>query len=163
GRPAAPSATRTLVDGEWICFKLEERREQIRVPPPKGAPAYSLPTTEYRKTGQLILRITNAPWSSKLRQTWADGKKQRVEDCLGDFVISLVRVADALKEERVRRERRERQWEEERKRREEREKRDAIEQHLRYDLSLRAADWAEARRLHAFLDEVERAFLARND
>jgi hypothetical protein len=78
-------------------------------------------------------------------------------------VVALVRVSVALKEERAERERQRQEWEEERKRRQEREKRDAIEQHLRHDLSVRAADWAEARQLHAFLDEFERAFLARND
>jgi hypothetical protein len=41
-----------------------------------------------RGAGEFSLFITNAP--SGLRKSWNDGKKQRVEDCLGAFVSSFM-------------------------------------------------------------------------
>ena len=79
-----------------------------------------------------------------MRKTWADGKRQRLEDCLGSFVAHVPVAADQLAELRALAERRERAWREaeerrqaERRRREEEERRSAA-------LLARVARWRQA-------------------
>lgn len=50
---------------------------------------------------------------------WSDAKKQRLEDCLGDFILNLGILAKVLKLDREECQRREREREEERRREEE--------------------------------------------
>jgi len=50
-----------------------------------------------------------------VRRMWSDAKKQRLEDCLGDFILNLGIVAKALKLDREECQRREREREEERR------------------------------------------------
>jgi hypothetical protein len=150
--PPSPSVTRVLVDGEWIKFRIDERREQVPNTVPRDAPLSLRPGVRY--TGRLTLRITNALFSG-LRQSWSDGRKQRPEDCLGDFVASLAAISAALKAERAESERQAQERAEARRQKEEYEKRKEIERRLRYDVTARAADWAEAQRLGVFLSLIE--------
>lgn len=69
---------------------------------------------EYQPTGQLRLSIESGK-SLGIRRSWADGKKRRVEDSLGHFLVSLTAVAKALKRQREEEAERERRWAEERK------------------------------------------------
>ncbi|MBZ0269337.1 hypothetical protein K8I85_14380, partial [bacterium] len=48
--------------------------------------------------GRLVLRIDALSSIGPARRTWADGKRQRVEDCLGDFVVTLEALAPALRD-----------------------------------------------------------------
>ncbi len=78
------------------------------------------PKWDYKLTGRLRLSIDNLPYfSGPVRGTWADGRIQLVETCLGYFVIGLKVAAAAIKKNRLEREESARQREVERKRREE--------------------------------------------
>jgi hypothetical protein len=154
GSQTTPSETRALVKGEWINFSLAERRDQVPDSGESGRPSYRREIV-LKSSGQMTLRISNAYWYSRLRQSWSDGKKQRVEDCLGSFVSTIAVISDSLKAARYERERREQESAEAHKRQEEIQKRNEIERRLRYDLGSRAADWAKARKLEEFLNAFE--------
>jgi len=129
-----PTVTRVKVGEEWIHFGLSEGRTWVKVNRPLEWAAawggYSIDQVR-KPTGRFSLFITNGP--SGFRASWNDGKKQRVEDCLTDFVAYLPLVAEKLKKcreacelraaverERARiREEAEEYWQEEERRRKE--------------------------------------------
>lgn len=59
-------------------------------------------------TGKLSLKIET--WSPGARQSWSDGKQQRVENCLNQFIVGLVIAAEAARAARLEREEREREY-----------------------------------------------------
>lgn len=73
------------------------------------------PRWDYKPTGRLKLAIDCSDYLG-VRRAWSDGKKRRVEDCLGHFMVSLVLVSKALKREREESVERERRQVEARKR-----------------------------------------------
>jgi vacuolar-type H+-ATPase subunit I/STV1 len=90
-----------------------------------------------------------------IRRTWADGKQQRIEDCIGDFMVGLTVAAAAIRKYRQETEERHRQWEEER-RREEEERRIAEEQKRRAELVTELIEkWEEAARLRRFVKAID--------
>jgi hypothetical protein len=98
--------------------------------PAEAKHPWSAPKHDYKLTGRLQLQISNLPaFMGPIRRTWADGKQQRIEDCIGDFMVGLTVAAAAIKKNRQETEERHRRWEEERKR-EEKERRIA-EEHKR--------------------------------
>jgi hypothetical protein len=166
GQPApGPSETRVQVNGEWVVFSIEENRDPIEIPPPPPpkrrasweAPYSYTPRPEkkYRPNGKLTLRIKGESYGSGRRRTWNDGKNQRVEDCLNDFVGGLIATAEALPVARLEREQRERERLEAELRRHEEEERRRHEAKLVYDLESRVADWNAAQAIRDFLRAVE--------
>ena len=59
---------------------------------------------DYDASGQLRLSIDNL-YTINARHTWKDGKRQRVEDCLGQFIGGLAVLARMLKKQADQRER----------------------------------------------------------
>jgi hypothetical protein len=57
----------------------------------------------YHPTGRLSLQILDYR-GDFARRTWTDGKKQRLEGCLNDFIIVLLKTSDAIKQQRRERE-----------------------------------------------------------
>jgi len=114
----------------------------------------------YIPSGLLTLKIKN--WiSGTFRKIWSDGKKQRLEDCLNDFMIGIYRTALAEKEERRIREEREQRCEEERRRREEQERlRRVEEERIRY-LEKLTGNWQKSIQIRSFLDAVKDAAIRR--
>jgi len=118
---------RFLVDGEEIHFRLSEAYDQKAHTPTKEEVArkkdwnwYQPKKWDYVPSGRLRLSVENLPYGVKsVRRMWSDAKKQRLEDCLGDFILNLGIVAKALKLDREECQRREREREEERRREEE--------------------------------------------
>jgi len=88
-----PGVTRVLVGEDWIQFGLSEYYKSAEVHQPNSWGGYSIQRVA-KPTGDLSLFVTNAP--SGFRTTWNDGKKQRVEDCLGAFVAYLPLIAAPL-------------------------------------------------------------------
>lgn len=110
-----PSTTTTEVIEESIQFCVEEAVRQVAHVPSaeekrRAAASYwdRPPRFDYVPTNSLQLRILNAQ-SLGARQTWGDGKKQRLEAVLGEFIVTLPVVAAAMKAERARQEERKRQ------------------------------------------------------
>jgi hypothetical protein len=146
------------IDGEAVRFSLSELTDgtphvlsSSEVNHPWSAPKY-----DYKLTGRLQFQIANLPpYMGPIRRTWADGKQQRLEDCIGDFIVGLNIAAAAIKKNRQETEERHRRWEEERKREEE-ERRIAEEQKRKAELVAELiGNWEEAERFRKFMKAIE--------
>ncbi len=115
------AALTLAVDGEMVRFCVLEITESVRhvLTPDEQKHPWMAPKWDYKLTGKLQFRVDNLPYSAGVRGTWSDGKCQRLEKCIGDFIIGLRVAAAAIKKNRRETEERERRWEEERKQKEE--------------------------------------------
>src|SRR3984957_7404728 len=115
------AALTLAVDGEAVRFCVLEITESVRhvLTPNEQKHPWMAPKWDYKLTGKLQFRVDNLPYSAGIRGTWSDGKCQRLEKCIGDFIIGLRVAAAAIKKNRQETEERERRWEEERKQKEE--------------------------------------------
>jgi hypothetical protein len=109
---------------------------------------------DYEPSGMLALTIEESTMTP-IRKTWADGRRCRVEDLLNKALAGMVVVAEALKRDRLERERRQREWEEAERRRREEERRRFEEEQRRRELRQHAEQWAVSQQLRAFLDAAE--------
>jgi hypothetical protein len=134
--------TCVLIEDIEIPLRLKELSRQVNSSPGDA--------------GQFSLEIL---WglSREFRRSWNDGKRQRVEDLLNDFVIGLVRAAEAKR-------RWEQEWEENRRRREAeenarrlRERELALESARSSELRRQAVAWEDCQRLRAYIAAVKEA------
>lgn len=116
-------STRVLCDGEWLSFALTEKLNGKPIPPPDPARqrtsdgwTYYTGHMEYVPSGRLALSITNERVYGA-RTLWQDGKRQRLEDCLGHFIAELPVAAQAIKLAREKRRQQELLWAQEKQRR----------------------------------------------
>jgi len=153
--PKEEGAPLTLgVDGETIEFCLLEVINSLPhvLTAAEEKDRWMAPKWDYRLSGKLQFRINNLPhFMGPIRRTWSDGKLQRLEDCIGDFVVGLKVGAAAIKRNRQETEERHRQWEEER-RREEEERQAAEEEKRKAEFVVDLVqNWEEAARLRRFV------------
>ena len=109
------------VDGEGVRFSLCELTDSVPhvLTRSEARHSSSAPRHDYKPTGRLQLQITNLPlYMGPIRRTWADGKQQRIENCIGDFIVALRVASAAMRANRQETEARRREREEERKREE---------------------------------------------
>lgn len=149
--------SRVEVLGETFLFGIEEvlEREPIPLSPEEKHKRYlSLETPvqpfKYTPTGRLVLKIKNRE-GSHIRKSWGDGKKQRLEDLLNQFIIGLYEAAVVVRGERAKREEQQKRLEEMRRQREEDEWQERQRQ-----WKLREEREKEEKRIKELLDEVER-------
>lgn len=90
----------------------------------KGSWWLSASRSEYQPTGRLALAIEAVDFLN-IRRKWSDGKKQRVEECLGQFLAGVNLAIRILKKRREEHIRLQREWEERRRREEEERQRQA--------------------------------------
>jgi hypothetical protein len=64
---------------------------------------YNRGPTKFIATGKLTLQVDVNQYLHLLRRAWNDTQRQRVEDCLNDFVRALILAGEALRLERIRR------------------------------------------------------------
>src|SRR5258708_4762302 len=89
------------------------------------------------------------------RRRWSDRKQQRIEKCIGDFIIGLRVSAAGIKKHRQEVEERERRWSEERKQEEE-ERRQAEEHKRKAEFVTELiGNCEEATRLREFAKAIE--------
>ena len=111
--------TRTVVRiGERrIGISISEKVDRTERPKPAKADFFHGKQYDHTPSGRLTFTISGGYLAS--RQSWSDGKRQRLEGCLNDIIVGLV----ATNEELARREEevaaRQRAWEEEQRRRRE--------------------------------------------
>ncbi|QDG52082.1 hypothetical protein FIV42_15420 [Persicimonas caeni] len=164
--------TAVKIGGESVPFELTERaREEVRELKTTGREAMSRrfalaigddPTVrEFFPSGELTLSIVTRIYHRDIRRTWSDAKKQRVEDCLNDFISSVIKTAAALRERRKEQEEAARQREIEKAREAEEEKaRQARERELEEErrrlteLEAEADAWHRAQRIRAYVGAV---------
>lgn len=93
GYPVRTGRDGTIVHvrGVDLGIGLEERtrRKEVRR---RSWDEYT--TYEFEPTGQLTLRILSYT-VGRVRQSWSDGKRQRLEQCLNQFVVGLVAAAES--------------------------------------------------------------------
>lgn len=147
------SKTQVCILGVWVGFTIKESTTTVKSASPFG-------TVDYRPNGKLTLTIES--WEGGLRRSWKDGKTQRVEDLLSDFICGLIIAADRARAAEMERERRERIRQEEEARRREAERLRAIEAHRVHDLHSRLTDWQTAGQIREFADAVEGAAVTRD-
>jgi hypothetical protein len=92
-----------------------------------------------------------------VRRVWSDGKRQRLENCLGSVIVGLRAAAEGVRAVRLEREcwERERQ-ENERRRLEEQERRRKEEEKIKH-LEQVVANWNQSQKIREFVANVERA------
>lgn len=147
------------IDGEAVRFSLSELTDSLPhvLTPTEANHPWSAPKYDYKPTGRLQLQISNLPaYRGPIRRTWADGKYQKIENCVGEFIVGLSVAAAAIKKNRLETEERHRQREEERKREEE-ERRIAEEHKRKAELVAELiGKWEEAERLREFVRAIEK-------
>jgi hypothetical protein len=148
------------VEGEAVAVSMQEvldSQPHVLTPAEQKHP-WMAPKWDYKLTGRLRLSIDNPPHSSdRLRATWADGRVQIVENCIGDFIVGVKVVAAAIKKNRLEREAWARRWAEERKQREEQQRR--AEEHKRRSEFIGGLidNWEEANRVRTFVEALTEA------
>jgi hypothetical protein len=113
------------IDGEPVAISMREviDSEKHVLIPAEQKHSWMAPKWDYKLTGRLRLSIDNLPYASgPVRGTWADGRIQLVENCLGDFIVGLKVAAAAIKKNRLESEEWARRREIGRKQREEQER-----------------------------------------
>ncbi len=162
--------TFAIIDGERVFFSLREKTCRTEREPTSKERArmerYSWergPFYDYGATGRLSLRIEGDWYGERHRRTWSDGKRQRLEDRLYQFVRSLLLSAAVIKRRRREAEERGIREEQERIRREEEERRRLAEARRRHALENAAFGWGHAMRLRRFLEAAEEVVAADTD
>ncbi len=140
------------IDGESIEFGLEEKFRRLDHPDQKNPrlQSWERERHQYVPSGILFLKITQ--WGADgLQKTWSDGKTSKLESCLNDVVVGLLKVAEAARARRLKQEQEEQiRREAERRRQEEAQKRQQ-ELASRQKLEQEAASWTKAQQLRAYL------------
>jgi hypothetical protein len=158
-----PATTSTRVLEEELQFFIEETIQHAEhKPTPQEKletalhPWVRWPPYDYAPSGTLQLRIANANRLG-VRQTWADGTKQRLEGRLNMFIEGLVRAAEATKVERARREQLHRKWQEEERRREEERQQRWREEQRATELKDQMDRWRQASEILEYVAVLRRA------
>ena len=165
---ASADSVHTTVEilGEKVRFNLEElldRKEKDysaeELQQRKQYPTlYRSPVYVYFPNGKLRLQIDNSHYNMDgLRQTWADGKEQRLEDCLNSFVIGLVRASVAERNTKIERDRQQREMREAEKRRHELAQLKYEEEKKLKSLEQQVDAWLKSRNIRAFTDAVRQS------
>lgn len=151
--------TYALAHDHRLAFGMREGTKRIENEPPKKhrghngtwyTPFYS----KYRfvPTGRLTLFIRS--WHSGYFRTWSDGKLQRIEDCLNDFIVVIVIRAEEQRELEQRREEWRREREREEQRRYEEQQLKVREAARVQELEEEASNWSKSHNLRAYLAAV---------
>ena len=149
------------VDGESVAISMREvlDSEKHVLTLAEQKHSWMAPKWDYKLTGRLRLSIDNLPYSSgPVRGTWADGRIQLVENCIGDFIVGLKVAAAAIKKNRLESEEAARRREIERKQREE-QQRLAQEHKRKAEFVTELIDnWELAQRVRSFATSMAECF-----
>lgn len=127
-----------------------KEREEIK----KYGRTYLPDRFSYQPTGMLKLGIIGN-YYDELQKVVGDGKRQRVEQSLNEFVVKLEAEAVRRKRDLEHRERQHRLWEEQERRRHEREERQRKEMERLKALEEKVREWKRAEGIRAYLAAVE--------
>lgn len=162
-------ATSVSVLGETLQFGIEEtlnrtERELTKAQKKekeKYAWLYNRPQYDYSPSGSLVLKIKSSEGRG-FRRTWSDGKKQRVEDALNSFIVGLIKAAEAIKAERLERERWKREWQEKERQREEMARLRREEEERLQSLDKQVVGWHKSRQIRAYIEAVRQAAIQKH-
>ncbi|MHC1699281.1 MAG: hypothetical protein AB9919_14685 [Geobacteraceae bacterium] len=154
---------RTVVKvmGEDLGISMSERSRRIdhvpTVEEKKNLKEYSwwsVPKYDFVPSGELFLQIEG--WLYGERQTWSDGKKQRLEDLLNSFVIGLIRAAMAQKKVRIEREQEKLEWQERERIRIEQERLRQEENERINKLLHQTDNWHRSQQILEYMDALQK-------
>lgn len=151
------------INGEPIMFGLEERFQRMNHPDQTDLTRqwWQRQRYQYAPTGTLSLKITDV-WGDGLRKTWSDRKRAKIENCLNEFIVGLLRVAEAVKSARLKRELEQQTQREAQHRREEEARRRQEELARRQALEQEAVNWAKAQQLRGYLATLKEVLMAKH-
>lgn len=153
-----------VAHGEGVAVVLEERSTRIENDPPQKVrtssgwytPYYNRYTLE--PSGRLTLRLDG--YYHSIRHSWNDGERQRIEGCLNDVMVAIVRAAEIERERREERERDEKERREKALRRAEEARRQEEERQRVELLDQQLAAWEKASRIRAYVRAVTESRVA---
>ena len=139
---------------------MEERFDTIDAPPSapsrsRGSTSWQVPrpVREHIPNGRLMLFIRG--YYNRNTQTWVDGKRRALEQCLASVVVAIEDAAESNRLERLEKQRREEAAREAQRRWLAEERRKAHRHAMVDDLDKRLGQWAAAARIRRFADAVE--------
>ena len=143
--------------GEKISFGIREpsnRKDREPTAQEKKEGRKPYPRFEYIPSGRFSLKINES--AGDIRKTWTDGEKLRIENCLNEFVVGLIQVAERKKARRLEREREEKKRREWLRQREEKIKLIREEEARVNRLEKDALDWQRSQKIREYIDTVEK-------
>jgi hypothetical protein len=155
------------VHGESLEFTLTEEvnRDERELTPREKRKIEEHPwlyrETQYRyvPSGRLSLEILTYG-REKVRRRWTDGKRQRIENVLNSFVVSLLKISDAVYTRRLEEEERRRRREEWERQRGEKLRLIREEEERLKHLNAESDAWHYSQRLRAYVAAVRDAVIA---
>lgn len=151
--------TVAVIEGEKLRFYIKERFNQIEhVLTPQEARARKrgevvfAPAYDYISTGELTLALDHY-WAK--RKNWHDTEHQKIESCLGSFILMLIQTAYEMQIERAEDERKKRIEQEAQHRRQLARERREKEQAMFKALEEAAGDWHKSQVVAGFISAVE--------
>ncbi|MDX8406216.1 MAG: hypothetical protein R8K50_08730 [Mariprofundus sp.] len=153
-----PLKTIVEVDGESIGFSLDEKIQRTDHRPTTEEKRkhkdhyWRIPRYDHLPTGNLSLNILE--WSAP-RKRWSDGKRQKIEGCLGSFIQGLLETAVKIKADREQRRLDKIRWAEEEKRRQERDRLVRIEKKKAEKLIADVDRCQQAECIRAYIRQME--------
>ena len=154
------STTVAKVNGELIEFRLREELRQEKEKPDPGRFTHRYERIINVPSGRLSLLIDR--WGAGVRCRWTDGRRQRVEDKLNSFLVSLYKIAAAAKVRRKEKEEEEQRLQETRKIEDEKRRREEEERARREHLMAEVGAWHRAEQIRAYVEAVREAVVQRS-
>lgn len=147
-------------------FGLKENLDQIKHVPPKESKKepswlHYHSKFDYIPSGRFTLAITGYVGEGG-RASWSDGKKQKVENCLNDFIIGLVKASVIDRARALQREREEKaRMEVARKRAEEQRRREEEKKRIQ-NLITEAQSWKQSQQIREYITAVRAKAIENN-
>src|SRR3989304_369350 len=155
--------TSVFVLGQSIEFGLKEflkqTKRELTPAEKKERPWADKFEYDYNPSGRLSLEIKN--WEAP-RKNWSDAKIKRVEDCLNDFIVALIKTSVELRTREVQRKQEERNRMEWERLREERDRRRREEETQIQNLIVSAANWQKCKQLREYINAVKEDGIRKN-
>lgn len=161
-----PVKTQVTVNGETLSIWIEEKvsRREKPLPPAEQRKKdrdphyYYFRQYIYVPTGMLTLRLDGDVGWDGTRQSWADGKRQTVEERLDSFIAGLIEAAGVVRQRREKREQEAREWEERRRRAQELARLKQEETARIEQLDREVNGWQRAQRIREYVAAVRRVW-----
>ena len=156
-KPGEEPGTIVRVGEEDVSITIEEKLERAQRDESRmRRPSRFTSEHDWNPTGRLVLKMDHS-YLDGVRRSWGDGKQQRVEACLNDFVVGLVAVAEALRARRLEREAWQRERREAEARRAEEARRKEEEAARVRALDADVAAWGRARAIREYAAELRQS------
>jgi hypothetical protein len=154
--PDERSSAEIRIGEDPVSFGISEKisRFEVNANDPEKDKWYWRPRYRYESTGLLTLEIFDY-LGDGARRTWSDGKRQRLEDLLPEFIDEVERASAALRIRRLEWEERQQKWRLEELQRQELALKIKKEILRRKQLIAQLTGWSQANLLRQLIVEVQ--------